>query len=281
MIKGLYWPRAVADAWRGEMVRLADMTIHMPGTRRERLSMVAGNLRIHRLFDRWVIPGATVIDVGANIGYNTIHAARLAGSEGRVVAIEPTPDTLAVLRHNIAASVLSNVAIEPVAAGRVAATRDFFVRGRRSAVNSLFPESRYARVTSVLRVPVMPLDELVDGAADVVKIDVEGAELEVLEGMSRILHTLSTAVIVEWDPLLQQMAGYSADALPRWLLDRGWRLQSASHLAVRPLAAADLPAVTARLLQVGRPVELLARRWPQGVERVGRQAPLIDQMTAR
>lgn len=265
MIDAVYWPRAAVDAWRGEMVRLVGMTVHVPGTRRERLSMVAGNLRIHRLLDRWVSPGATVIDVGANIGYNTIHAARRVGPQGRVVALEPTPDTLAVLRRNIAASGLANVVIEPVAAGSVAGTREFFVRGRESAVNSLFPDSRYARVTSVLRVPVMPLDELVDGAADVVKIDVEGAEIEVLEGMSRILRTPATAVIVEWDPQLQQLAGHSADALPRWLLERGWRLQSASHLAVRPLAAADLPALTARLLRVRRPVELLARRGPQSV----------------
>ena len=265
MIDWLYLPRAAIDAWRGETVRLNDMTVHVPGTRQERLSMVAGNLRIYRLFKRCVSPGATVIDVGANIGYNTIHAARLAGPDGRVIAVEPTPDTLAVLRHNITASGLTNVAIKPVAAGHTAGTNDFFVRGRTSAVNSLFPDSNYARVTSVLRVPVMPLDQLVDGTADVVKIDVEGAELDVLEGMTRILRNPSTAVIVEWHPLLQQLAGYTADALPRWLLERGWGLQSASHLAVRPLMVADLPALTARLLRVRRPVDLLARRGPGGL----------------
>ena len=242
------------------------MTLHVPGTRRERLSVIVGNLRIHRLLDRFVRPGATVIDVGANIGYNTIRAALRAGPRGRVVAIEPTPDTLMVLRHNIAASGLANIDIAPVAAGRIAGTRDFFVRGPRSAVNSLFPDSRYASVTSVLRVPVMRLDDLVNGAADVLKIDVEGAELEVLEGMPRILSISHVALIVEWDPLLQQMAGYAADALPRWFLKRGWRLQAASHLTVRPLVAADVPALTDRLMRVRRPVELLARRGPRHID---------------
>jgi FkbM family methyltransferase len=263
MFEALCWPRAAVDAWRGEMVRLADMTVHVPGTRRERLSVVAGNLRIHRLLDRFVRPGATVIDVGANIGYNTIRAALRAGPKGCVVALEPTPDTLAVLRHNIAASGLANVDIEPVAAGHIGGTRDFFVRGPRSAVNSLFPDSRYASVTSVLRVPVMPLDDLVEEAADVVKIDVEGAELDVLEGMSRILRTPDIALIVEWDPLLQQMAGYGPDALPRWFLERGWRLHAASHLTFRPLKGAKLPALTDRLLRERRCVELLARRDPR------------------
>lgn len=254
------WLRTIVDAWRGDMVRLQDMTLQVPGTRRERLSMVAGNLRIHRLFDPHVKPGATVIDVGANIGYNAIYAARLAGPQGRVIALEPTPDTLTVLRRNIAASEFLNILVEPVAAGGLASTRDFFVRGEISAVNSLYPDSRYAHVTSVLPVAVAPLDDLVGGVADVVKIDVEGAELDVLKGMPRLLRAPGVTLIVEWDPLLQQMAGYGAEALPRWLLDGGWRLQSASHYTVRPLAAAGVPALAERLMRKKRPVELLARR---------------------
>jgi FkbM family methyltransferase len=266
MIDTLSLLRAATDAWRGETVRLEGMTLQVPGTRRERLSMVAGNLRMHRLFDRYVKPGATVIDVGANIGYNAIYAARLSGPRGRVIAIEPTPDTLAILRHNVAASGLAGLAIEAVAAGGVAGTAEFFVRGETSAVNSLYPDSRYAHVTSVLRVPVVPLDDLVDGAVDVVKIDVEGAELDVIEGMARILRAPGMTLIAEWDPLLQQMAGRSADALPHWLLDRGWSLQAASHLSVRPLAATGVPALRDRLIRARRPVELLARR-PTGPDR--------------
>jgi FkbM family methyltransferase len=258
--KARYWPRSILDAWRGETVRFDAMTLRVTGTRRERLSMIAGNLRLHRLFDRYVKPGATVIDVGANIGYNTIYAARLAGPRGRVIALEPTPDTLTVLRHNIAASGLANVAIEPVAAGGSAGSCDFFIRGEISAVNSRYPDSRYASVTSVVRVPVTPLDDLVEGAADMVKIDVEGAELDVLDGMSRLLRAPAITLIVEWDPLHQQAAGHSADALPYWLLERGWHLHAASHLSLRRLVADAVPALRDRLIRARRPVELLARQ---------------------
>jgi FkbM family methyltransferase len=236
------------------------MTLEVPGTRRERLSVVAGNLRLHRLLDRWVKPGDTVVDVGANIGWNAIRAARLAGPRGRVVAVEPTPDTLAVLRRNVAASGLGTIVVEPVAAGSSGGTRDFFVRGGVSAVNSLYPESRYARVTEVLRVQVVRLDDLVEGPAAVVKIDVEGAELDVLEGAPRLLGTPGVVLIVEWDPVLQEMAGYGGDALPRWLLQRGWRLQAASHWAVRRLEEAGVAALTARLARRRGLVELVARR---------------------
>jgi FkbM family methyltransferase len=260
MIEAFEFPRAAVDAWRGEIVHVAGAELQVPGTRRIRLSVVAGNLRIHRLLDRFATPGSTIVDVGANIGYNALHAARRAGPRGRVVAVEPTPDNLAVLRRNVAAAGLHNVVIEPVAAGRESGTRELFVRGAVSAVNSLFPQSCYAAVTDVLRVAVTPLDELVDGVVDVVKIDVEGAELEVLEGMPRLLRESRPVLVIEWHPLLQQLAGFAPEALPRWLLERGWSLQAASHLTVRPLEAADLAPLAARLERLRKPVELLARR---------------------
>ena len=259
-VSALSYARATLDAWRGEAVRIAGLTVCVPGPRKIRLSVVGGNIRMHRLIDATVTPGATVVDVGANIGYNTIYAARRTGRSGRVVAVEPAPDNLAVLERNLAAARLSNVVVERAAAGRAAGTCDFYLRGATSAVNSLYPESCYAAVTGVLRVPVARLDELVDGEADLVKIDVEGAELEVLEGMSRLLRHPRLALIVEWHPALQAMAGYGADDLPRWLLDRGWRLHAASHLSVQPLSASDVPALTARLRRSSKPVELLARR---------------------
>jgi FkbM family methyltransferase len=260
MIEAASLSRAAVDAWRGETVRLAGAALHVPGTRRIRLSVVAGNLRMHRLLDRFVSPGSTVIDVGANIGYNTVHAARRAGPHGRVVAVEPTPDNLETLRANVSAAGLSNVVVAAVAAGRVAGSRELFVRGDKSAVNSLFAQSCYAAVTAVLRVPVVPLDDLVDGTADVVKLDVEGAELDVLEGMPRLLRAPNAVLIAEWHPLLQRLAGYGADALPRWLLDRGWSLHAASHVGIRRLTAARIPALAKRLERQRKPVELVATR---------------------
>ena len=212
------------------------------------------------MIDALASPGSTVVDVGANIGYNTLYAARRVGPAGRVIAVEPSPDNLAVAAHNVGAARLSNVVIRPVAAGRSSGHRDFYVRGDTSAVNSFFPTSCYAEVTGVLKVPVERLDDLVDGDADLVKIDVEGAELDVLEGMERLLQSPRLALIVEWHPTLQTMAGYDADALPRWFLERGWELHAASHFRSWRCKARDLPGISARLRRAGRPVELVARR---------------------
>src|SRR5262249_36144461 len=167
----------------------------------------------------------------------------LVGPRGRVVAVEPAADNVRVLRENIAAAGCDNIAVHAVAAGRTHEQRDLFLRGEISAVNSLFRESVYASVTRVERITVMPLDALVDGDADLVKIDVEGAELDTLAGMTRLVANPRLQLIIEWHPRLQEAAGYERDALPRFLLENGFVLRAASHTRVTPLDAAGAGAM--------------------------------------
>jgi FkbM family methyltransferase len=252
--------RSLIQACTGTRVDVAGARVHVPGRLLIRLSVVAGNMRLHRLMDAMIDPGATVVDVGANIGYNTVYAARRVGPAGRVVAVEPATDNLRVLRENVAANALDNVVVHAAAAGRAHERRALFLRGDVSAVNSLFEQSVYAAVTGVEQVRVTPLDDLVNGDADLVKIDVEGAELDVLQGMARLLRRHGIRLIVEWHPQLQEAAGYAADALPRQLLAQGFSLRAACHTRVGVLRAGDIRDVASRLRRAGRPVELVAWR---------------------
>jgi FkbM family methyltransferase len=256
----LHYVRPLADACLGRGVHIAGGTVEVPGALPIRLSVVAGNVRVHRLMQAAVRPGDVVIDVGANIGYNAVFAAALVGDGGRVLAVEPAGDNLAVLQRNVAANGLANVVVWPVAAGRARDTREFFLRGDVSAVNSFYRESVYAEVTGVVRVPVERLDDICDAAPALVKIDVEGAELDVLGGMPRLLRTPGLTLIVEWHPLLQEAAGCAADALPRALLGEGFVLRAASHTRVQPLRSADVPRLAEQLRRSGHPVELVASR---------------------
>jgi FkbM family methyltransferase len=239
---------------------VAGKRVRVPGPRRIRLSVVGGNLRIHRLIDAAVRRGGTVVDVGAHTGYNTVYAAQRVGPRGLVIAIEPTDDTRHLLLENINRNDLSNVIVLPCAAGADHMERQLFVRGSASAVNSLFRESVYSAVTSSTPVRVAPLDDLVAGIPDLVKIDVEGAELEVLGGMTRMLAAPDIQLIVEWHPLLQAAAGHAPDALPRYLLAAGFALRAAGHLRSEPLSADDVERVMNRLHHTRRPVELVASR---------------------
>ena len=107
---------------------------------------------------------------------------------------------------------------------------------------------------------IAPLDDLIAGTPDLVKIDVEGAELDVLGGMTRLLAAPGIQLIVEWHPLLQVAAGYPADALPRFLLNAGFAVQAAGHWRSEPLTAAAVESTMHRLSASRRPVELVAAR---------------------
>ncbi len=219
-----------------------------------------GNLRMQRMLDSLLHPGATVVDVGANIGYNTCYAAQRVGQSGRVYALEPAQDSLAVLYANLFANGLTNVFVLPYAAGSRYAVKQFFLRGKVSAVNSLFQDNFYAAVTATIEVLAVPLDDLIPVTPDLVKIDVEGAELDVLQGMARMLDAPTLRLIVEWHPALQQAAGHAPDALPRHLLAHGFTLRAVTHTRSALLHVADLPTLTRRLLAKRSPVELLAVR---------------------
>jgi FkbM family methyltransferase len=252
--------KTISQALVAPQATLAGMRVQIPGSLAIRLSVVMGNLRMQRMFDTLLSPGETVVDAGANIGYNSLYAAYCVGRHGRVYAIEPAQDNLTILYTNLFANHLNNIIVLPYAAGSKTEIKEFYLRGEVSAVNSLFQDNFYAGVTETVKVLAVPLDDLIPGRADLVKIDVEGGELEVLEGMRRMLKSPPLRLIVEWHPVLQQAAGHAADALPRYLAGHGFTLTAVSHTSCDRLDVESIPALAAKLLRKRTPVELLATR---------------------
>jgi FkbM family methyltransferase len=173
-------------------------------------------------------PGSVFIDVGANIGYYTLLAAGKVGPKGRVHSVECSPDTLILLRENVRRNQLENVDIYPVAASNVRGELTLNVSAIGLSLFSLHSNwPTLARSSDTVKVPSMPVDELVHSPVDVVKIDAEGADLDVLKGMSRLLsENKSVSVIVEWAPPLMAEAGKDPFELPRWLQEAGFTIIS-------------------------------------------------------
>lgn len=128
--------------------------------------------------------GEIVIDIGAHVGIFTIKAARKVGEEGRVLAIEPEPHNLALLRRNTKS--LPNVTIIPLACG------DY--RGRTKLYISRFSGEHSLKFNAKLGEIEVEIDTLENITANsginevnFIKIDAEGAELEVLKGAGRLL----------------------------------------------------------------------------------------------
>jgi FkbM family methyltransferase len=177
-----------------------------------------------RIFARLVKPGHVVIDVGANIGYFTLIAAARVGPHGKVHAVECSDETLAVLRQNVWQNQLQNVEVHPVAASSERGELKLNISAIGLSWFSL--HENWPKVPgsgSMATVPAVPLDEIVHSRVDVAKIDAEGADLDVLKGMKRILSQNPRIVlIVEWAPTLLKAAGKDPLELPQWLLHQGF-----------------------------------------------------------
>jgi FkbM family methyltransferase len=148
--------------------------------------------------------GDTFIDVGANIGYDSLLAAKAVGSTGRIVAIEAAPETFEALLANVDRNHARNVRAVCVAASdsrgrlRLFGGRDFNVGETSVRAESGLPYSGYVRAA--------PLAEILDAeevaTAAVIKIDVEGAEWQVVVGMEPLLDQMPerVQVILEVEP---------------------------------------------------------------------------------
>lgn len=177
-----------------------------------------------KVFSESLRPDMVVVDVGANIGYYTLLAARKVGSGGMVHAIEPSDENLRFLQENIRDNKLENVVMHSCAAGHEAATRTFHVTG--SSDSHSFYNHPYTETIKTVEITQVPLDDLVKGRVDLVKIDVEGAEVEVLEGMRNIfLDNESLTLLLEWNPACMRNAGYDPLDLPAYLDKLGFEIQ--------------------------------------------------------
>lgn len=148
--------------------------------------------------------GATFVDVGAHIGTYTLRAAPIVGPAGRVIAIEPNPETVRKLQANIQASGATAVTVEPFACSDAEATLELFAGPRSNSGETSLARTNAARddkAGASYKVRARPLDAILQETGvtrvDAVKIDVEGAELLVLKGAPQTLDRFHPVVLIE------------------------------------------------------------------------------------
>ena len=193
---------------------------------------------------RFVAPDAVCIDVGASYGVYTVVLSRLVGPGGQVIAIEPRPRSLHVLRTARALLGVRNVRILPIAVsdragGETLVTprrrwllpvpgRTFLKGGMEGSGGDYYDGWRdeFGGAAEV-DVPTATLDDVVQRARlerlDLIKIDVEGAELRVLHGAADALRRWRPVVICEIEDRHTRKYGHGADDVLRALTDLGYR----------------------------------------------------------
>ena len=177
---------------------------------------------------KFLRPGMTVVDVGANVGYYTWLAADAVGSSGRVLAIEPGPYAFERLRRVIQTNGLGHVQCRNLAVSDAAGRGTLYVP-RRAEGNYNPSLSPYLPDMEPVEVALARLDDVLDeagiGAVDLMKVDVEGHELRVFRGAERsIRQGRFRAVLCEFNEGYQAGAGWSCEQLERWFGDSGFQL---------------------------------------------------------
>jgi len=139
--------------------------------------------------------GDTFLDIGANVGYYTLIAAKRVGETGRVYAFEPDPESFAILERNLRINGLSNVTAEQKAVSSGKGILTLYIAPRNKADHRIYKDGDYV---ATVKVDAVSLDDYFKGndrPIHAVKIDTQGAEVLILRGMENLLRRNPDAVI--------------------------------------------------------------------------------------
>jgi FkbM family methyltransferase len=200
---------------------------------------------------RCLRPGSVFFDVGANLGLYSLLASRRVGSLGHVHAFEPAPAQFRHLEINARINGASNVILNNCAVSDSCAERDLFLSDGWNQGTHSFGAGPGRSVSC--RVPCLTLDRYVEQRAvsrlDVIKVDVEGAEMLVFRGAEKTICSLSPRLIVfEAAEQHCQALGYSTSDLKRFLEEHGYAVYRLSAVSTPVGTSSKLPESYANLV---------------------------------
>ena len=208
-----------------------------------------------------VKPGDTVLDIGANIGAHTLGLARSVGAKGKVFAFEPADFAFQKL--------LRNLALNPELEQRTHASQAMLGSGTEKPragvyaswplekVDSVHPKHR-GRFVSTQGAVADTLDGFVErqgiGRINLIKMDVDGNELPVLQGGRRVLHEQRPIIVMEMSPYVHAEEQNSFAAMIELLRGLRYKIEDAANRKTLPLDATALE----RLIPDGAGINVIA-----------------------
>lgn len=230
--------RHVYNKWEGRRLPGEDILVSWDGqqilARSPRESVIGRELflrgvwepEVTRYLCKKAAKGLTVLDVGADIGYYTLLLAKRVGNEGKVYAFEPIPDARKQLEYNISLNGYTNVAVCSFA---LFSSNGIAVLEEPLRVSRLNPEIKCVKENDI-QVETKIFDEWAREnrlkRMDLVKIDVEGAELDVLYGMQESIKKYCPVLVIEVHPGHLTRFNYCPDDLVRFLRSMGYSLSA-------------------------------------------------------
>ena len=179
-----------------------------------------------QLFNDIIKNGEVLVDVGANIGYFTLLMAKLSGPTGKIFSFEPEDNNFELLDKNVKCNNYQNIVLEKKGVSDHNGTNKFFLSTKNTGMHSL---QKIRDGSKEIKIDVIKLDDyfstldLVEKIS-LIKIDVEGAEFQVLNGMKTILKNENLRLLIEFIPEHLEKHGTNPSDVLKILDDNNFEL---------------------------------------------------------
>jgi FkbM family methyltransferase len=185
---------------------------------------------ITKIFQQLVKPDMTVLDIGANFGYYTLLAADLVGPQGCVYAIEADPRNYSILEKNVSVNGFTDrTQTYQVAALNERKEVQLHMCPNYLGGNTLFPSREKSGTGKNVAVQAVPVDELIKSRVDFAKIDAEGSEPLILEGMAGIItRSPHIQILLEFAPTMLARTGVKPEDFLQRMRDLGFSIYVAT-----------------------------------------------------
>ena len=191
---------------------------------------------VKQAFSQNVNEGDTVIDIGAHIGEYTLLGAKLVGTKGFVIAVEPAYDTMKSLKENIILNDFKNCLVLEKAVGEKVETKSLYKVSEEDVYGYLDPYVKNKKLTMQSEIDVTTIDEIVLSEnlnlVNLLKIDVEGFEYEVLLGCNDALKKNKiNKIIIEIHSEFLKSKGINEDLIYTFLKEHGFNIKKIQEIS--------------------------------------------------
>ncbi len=180
-------------------------------------------------------PGMVMVDIGSNIGYFSVLCGKIVGPQGRILCFEPSKENLDLLRRNIHLHGLCDrTTIVPSCVGAKSENVTLHLDSTNQGNHSL-SATNIVQEQGAVTVPCTTLDTYLTlyplPRIDLIKMDVQGAELQVLHGAMRTLKTYPTVrMIIEFWPFGLRNTGADPEEVLQILREAGFHFRDTEHM---------------------------------------------------
>jgi FkbM family methyltransferase len=184
-------------------------------------------LPVQKALAQYLQPGAVFYDIGANVGFFSIIAAKKIGNKGQVYAFEPVPENVTTIQRNVELNRFTNVTVVDKAvsssSGQAELLLAHHIGGAVLATAAMPPDMKGTMFVETVTID-NSLDSIHLKPPTVVKIDVEGAEIDVLRGMMQTIQKFKPVIFYEVDDSDRSIFERKSQELAQFMASLDYRI---------------------------------------------------------